>query len=262
MRWRRLDRHRRNPASADLPAEQEGSTFRWPSQQAPPRRRPGRRRLVVALVVGVLVLLGGGGWLVRYSPVLDVRSVAVQRPEKALLSEKQVLAAAKVPLGRPVAEVDLRAVADRVARLPAVAEVTVAQDFPHTISVSVTERSAAYALKVGSGYQLVDGSGVGYHHVSSVPKGLAAVTASDADQNLRVGLAGVAAALPGDLRSRLTRIEAPTRDQVTLILRGGVTVIWGSPADSDLKGQVAVVLLEVKHVKTVDVSAPSHPTTR
>lgn len=264
MKWDRAGRRTDRPESPGTPSGRDASTYAWPSQQRSARPQPGSRRrvLVLAVVVGVLALLVGGGWLVRYSPVLDAQTVVVQRPTKGLLSEKQVLAAAGVTLGRPVAEVDLDAVAGRVARLPEVAEVTVAQQFPHTIGITVTERSAAYALKAGSGYQLVDRHGVGFHQVSKVPKGLAAVTAKNADHNLRSGLADVAAALPDDLRSRLTRIEAPTRDQVTLILSGGVKVIWGSPADSDLKSQVAVVLLNVKDVRTVDVSAPSHPTTR
>lgn len=218
--------------------------------------------LVGGIVALAAAVLGAGVWLLGFSSVLDVRTVAVERSARALLTERQVLRVAGIPTGQPVARVELQAVADRVATLPEVAEVTVTRSFPHTVTVDITERTAAYAVKADGGYRLVDASGVSYHRVESVPRGLVAVTAPGADRALLTGLAEVVAVLPTEVRDHLTRIEAPTRDQVTLVLRDGVRVIWGSPQDSQLKGEVAVVLLAVKGVRTVDVSAPSHPTTR
>lgn len=222
-----------------------------------------RRRLVTGLVaVLVTTVLGTAGWLVCFSSVVEVRSVTVHRPAKALLAQQRILSTAQVPMGTPMVRADLQAISDRVATLPEVAEVTVSRRWPNTISVDVTERTAAFALKQPSGYQLVDASGVAYHRVDRVPSGLTTVVADEADRALLTGLAEMVHALPKQVRSKVTRVEAPTRDQVTLILRGNVKVIWGSPTDSELKASVAVVLLEVKGVRTVDVSAPSHPTTR
>lgn len=229
------------------------------------RWRGGVRRVLVILLA--LVVLGTGAWLVGFSAVLDVRMVRVERPPgstgKALLTERQVLKTAQVPTGQPLARVDLQAIADRVATMPEVAEVTVSRILPHTVTVQVTERAPVYAVKTAGGdHQLVDADGIAYHRVDAVPRGMVSVTADRADRTLLTGLAGVVVALPPEVRRELTRIEVPTRDQVTLELGDGVRVIWGSPDDSVLKAQVAMVLLGVKGVRTVDVSAPSHPTTR
>jgi cell division protein FtsQ len=65
----------------------------------------------------------------------------------------------------------------------------------------------------------------------------------------------VLAALPAPLRARVASVAAPAPDAVTLHLRGGRTVVWGSAANSARKALVAAVLLR-RAGRTVDVSAP------
>ncbi|NLE18761.1 MAG: peptidase S33, partial [Propioniciclava sp.] len=61
-----------------------------------------RRRLVVAgIVAGVLAVIGGVAWVVLGSPWLAVREVRVEGA--TLVPVDQVVAAAAVPLGTPLA---------------------------------------------------------------------------------------------------------------------------------------------------------------
>lgn len=89
------------------------------------RRKVSRRRRVVRLAIAfVVVLLAGAlAWLVFFSSVLAVRDVEVRGT--ALLAPEAVSTAAEVPLGRPMARVDERGIAERVATLPAVDRVNV-----------------------------------------------------------------------------------------------------------------------------------------
>jgi cell division protein FtsQ len=71
-------------------------------------------------------------------------------------------------------------------------------------------------------------------------------------------------ALPLQLLDRVAYIQAKTRDNVTLRLRGaaGQTVIWGDSSDSILKSKVLKTLLLKTSTKvraTYDVSSPLTP---
>jgi cell division protein FtsQ len=67
-------------------------------------------------------------------------------------------------------------------------------------------------------------------------------------------------AIPDEVRSTVVRVTAGSRDDVTLGLRNGATVRWGSVEDSALKARVLAGLLAVKATR-YDVSAPLLPTT-
>ncbi len=56
-------------------------------------------------------------------------------------------------------------------------------------------------------------------------------------------------------------VTAPTADEVTLHLTGGVTVVWGSPGRAAAKARVLAVLMRT-HARYYDVSAPTVATTR
>jgi cell division protein FtsQ len=51
-----------------------------------------------------------------------------------------------------------------------------------------------------------------------------------------------------------------TVDQISLVLRDGRTVVWGSADESGLKAKVLAVLLR-QRAQTYDVSVPGQPTT-
>ena len=68
-------------------------------------------------------------------------------------------------------------------------------------------------------------------------------------------------ALPDDLATRVDHVEVETVDQITLVLRDGREVLWGSAEESQQKAQVVAVLLGERG-RIFDVSVPGSPTSR
>ncbi|MHB1009369.1 MAG: cell division protein FtsQ/DivIB [Propionibacteriaceae bacterium] len=223
------------------------------------RERLRRRALRLTAVIGVLVLLGAAGWVVYLSPVFAVTTVTVTGT--SVLTPESVRAAAKVPLGTPLARLDTGAVVSRVAKLRAVAEVSVTRSVPHTVKIAVKERTAVYALSSAVGFDLVDSSGVDYTSVAEAPKGLVVAQVAGDDERLRRDVATVVASLPPSARDRAVLVTATTPDSIVIELNGGTEVVWGSAESSSQKAQVLGALLLVK-ASVYDVSSPSHPTTK
>jgi cell division protein FtsQ len=141
--------------------------------------------------------------------------------------------------------------------IPAVAAVQLERALPDTIRLSITARTPLAAVEAGKGFYVMDAEGVVYDKVGK-SKDLPVIKASTDAQ--REVARGILLAIPEDLREKVTRITARSRDNVTLGLRGGATVRWGGVEDSDLKARVLAGLTAVKATK-YDVSAPLLPTT-
>lgn len=210
-------------------------------------------------MTATLALLVVGAWVVYVSPVFAVTTVTVTGT--SVLTPESVQAAAKVPLGTPLARLDAGSIVSRVLQLRPVAEVTVTRSVPHTVKIAVKERSAVYALSSGSGFDLVDASGVDYTSVPDAPQGLVAATITGDDQRLRRDVATVVASLPQAVREKAVLVTAKTPDSIVIDLNGGAEIVWGSAESSPQKAQVLAALLSVK-ASVYDVSSPSHPTTK
>jgi cell division protein FtsQ len=209
--------------------------------------------VLAAAVVGGLV------YVVAFSPVLSARAVAVSGTK--VLTKQEVLAAAGVDVGTPLARVDTGAVAGRVAGLPPVAEVTVVRNWPNTLQITVTERRPRLAVPATSGYLIADASGVVFEAVADAPSGLVLVDAPATDQALLADVGTVFSALSADTAAKVSRLQADTRDSIVLRLSDGSRVVWGSADQSALKSQVLDDLLPLGG-QVFDVSAPAFPTRR
>jgi len=224
------------------------------------RREVRRRRWLKWLVAGLVVLaVAAGVYLVAFSPVLAVTRVTVSGRDVA--SEKEVVQAAAVAPGTPLVRVDLAGIADRVAGLPPVAEVSVTRQWPDEVRIAITEREPRLAIESGTGFLIADAAGVVFDTARSLPKGLVRVEADPDDQQTLVDAGVVFSALSSDTAKKVTVIVAEGRDSITLRLRGGARVFWGSAEQSDVKSQVLDVLLKQKG-SVYDVSAPAYPTRR
>ena len=157
------------------------------------------RRVVVAVVL--LALVAAAGWLVFFSPVLAVSGVQVTGSR--VLSPDVVRRAASVPLGTPVATVDLDAISARVDQLPAVKSVDVSRSWPDRVRIDVTERTAVAVVQGGPGAPLrgVDREGVLFRQFPTKPHALPMLRMGGPDRHRGAGRGGrrrrVAAGGPG-----------------------------------------------------------------
>jgi cell division protein FtsQ len=158
-----------------------------------------------------------------------------------------------VPHGTPLARVDTAAVARRVRGLAEVASVSVTRSWPNSLRVVVVERTAAVAVRQGSGYALLDDSGVRFDTVAKLPRGVVLLQASD---DSRGAALQVIRTLPTALRKVVWVVRASTPEQVSLVLRGNRVVVWGSPDEAGPKGVAALALLKLPG-RHYDVSSPS-----
>jgi cell division protein FtsQ len=211
-----------------------------------------RRVLVVLLVAGVLA---GGVWLVFFSSVMAVKGVRVEGT--AVLDPREVRRVAAVPGGAPLATVDLDGVQQRVTELVPVLDVDVSRSWPDRV-------------------RIVDDEGVRFRSYPSRPRGLPLLRddtpsprdgqagddqAGDEQRDAFAEAAAVVTALPADLVRRVDYVSVRTIDTISLSLRDGRTVLWGSAAQSASKAEVLAVLLERK-ASSYDVSVPGRPVIR
>jgi cell division protein FtsQ len=216
----------------------------------------------VLAALGVLAVLALAGWVVLASPLLAVREIGVVGADR--VDERQVVELASGAVGTPMARVDAGAIADEVRRLPLVSGVEVVRAWPGTLEVRLVERVPIAAVPVEGGrFRLLDAEAVVVAEVAEVPGDLPVVQV-DVERagaaSLRAA-SGVLAALPEHLRAEVEQIGATTPDDVRMRLRGGAEVVWGSPADNELKSRV-LQALRGQPAAVYDVSAPLTPVTR
>ncbi len=244
----------------DLEAAVPGPTAR--SRRAFARRQWARRWLawkyVVALVL-LTVLVGATIWTVFFSSFLAVQGVEVKGA--TTVSVREIRNRAAVPEGQPLARVDLDRIKYRVQALDKIASADVTRQWPDKVLVTVTERVAVAVVEIGGRFHGLDEQGHQFGDYARVPAGLPRVqTGSDTRTDALAEAARVIAALPGELAATVDHVEVETVDQISLVLRDGRTVVWGSAEKSDEKALVLAALLQ-HPARTYDVSVPEQPTT-
>ncbi len=227
--------------------------MRMPAVRLP--RGRGARALLAAAVVAVLAAVAAG--VLWFSPAMAVRSVHVTGVQR--LTDAEVVAALGVGEGTPLLQVDTGAAARRVAGLPRVAEVSVHREFPSTIRVDVTERTAVAYADI-DGPRLYDADGVQFAS-EPPPPGTPKITVPDwSDTALLRTVLSMVAGLPPQLRGQITEVHVGSPSDISFTLGDGRTLRWGDADRSDQKAAVALAVLQ-QPGQTVDVSSPNLPTT-
>ncbi|MBA9006498.1 cell division protein FtsQ/DivIB [Thermomonospora cellulosilytica] len=244
---------RRGRAAA--PAAQDGRRPRW---------RP------IGVTLLVLALLAAATWVLLGSRLLVVRQVEVSGTE--LVRHDRLVAAAGVRLGLPLARLDTDEVRARVQRIREVESATVRRVWPGTVRIEVRERVPLVAVERAGRFWQIDRFGVTVTESAQRPAALpvlnvAAPRPGDpaTDAALRV-----VQELPERLARRLTAVDAPSPESVTLRLAaadgaGPLTVVWGPPGRAEEKSRLVEALRRTpagRSARTIDVSSPEVVTTR
>lgn len=226
------------------------------------RRQRARRWLTWRYVLAAVLLVGGlcfGIYAIYFSPWL--RADAVQVVGNAQLSEKQVLATADVPLGGPLATVDVHAIEVRLKSLATVRSVDVSRTWPHDVRIEIVERTPVAVLDRGDRLTNLDASGVAFGRLAKAPDGLPRVKIGPgADGDALAEGAAVVVALDPAITELVDFVEVRSVDEIDLHLRDGRLVRWGSSDQAEDKAAVLLELLNRK-AQVYDVSVPGAPTT-
>ena len=228
------------------------------------RRQWARRWLSLRYVLVAVLLVGlvaTAVWLVFFSSTLQVKRVDVVGNE--LLSDGRIREVAEVPLGEPLALVDLSRADARVGALAEVKSVDVTRTWPDGVRIAVVERTPVAVVEIGGRLRGLDADGVVFREYKKAPLGMPRVRpGSSAGTDALKEAATVVSALPEDLAARVDHVEVETVDQITLALRDGRQVLWGSAEESALKAEVVDKLLAAQKAPFYDVSVPGNPTYR
>lgn len=209
----------------------------------------------------VLATIGALVWFVGFSSVLTLRQVNTVGVPDA--STQDVIAVASVPVGLPLARVDVGAIEERVASLPPVADVSVSRSWPRSLTIAVVPRVPVATVSSPEGITFIDESGTvfdeSFSDTGRVPELRVATT--DVARPMREESMRVLASLPPWLWRQVAAVEAVSASDVVLVLRDGRAVRWGSSGQNHFKAEVTKVLLE-QPASRYDVSVPDRPAIR
>lgn len=211
-----------------------------------------------AAFFGVLILavLGGGAWALLASSLLSVRHEEVTG--NGQIPAAEILAAAGIRPGTPLVSVNTGAIARRVERIDQVLSATVSRAWPDTIVISVRQRTPVLAMARLRQFALIDPSGVTVRLSRHRPVGMPLLAGAPGRLRGNKDVAAAAAVLrelPARLRQLVVSVAAPSPQEVTLHLRGGITVVWGGASHSQAKAGEVLTLLRTR-ARYYDVSDP------
>ncbi|MCS6554104.1 FtsQ-type POTRA domain-containing protein [Curtobacterium flaccumfaciens pv. flaccumfaciens] len=227
-------------------------------------RRSRHRRAAWITAASVVLVLGVSILVAVFSPLMALRTIEVKGTNR--VDESALRQALSDQIGTPLARLDFDAIKRDVAGFPLIESYVTEEAPPHTLVVTVTERTPVVAVRSGSTFDLVDPAGI---VVQSSPKRPATMPLADIAR-ARLGsssfrtMTEVVLALPSTVRSQVTRVAGSTADDVTLTLKDGSTVVWGSPDDSDAKAELLAALVKDHAARNpgvvveYDVSAPDN----
>ena len=163
--------------------------------------------------------------------------------------------------GTPLIRVNTARAAARIEKISQVSSAQVTRSWPNRLVIVVRERTPVLVLPAyGGGYDVADADGVVLQQAARRPAGLPLYPTVAPEGALRgdpslAAAAAVLGELPARVRRSVTSVIAPTPDQVTLRLAGGITVLWGDTSRAGDKARALAVLMR-RHLRYFDVSAP------
>jgi cell division protein FtsQ len=224
------------------------------------RSRERWRRLSVTVTVALILLFIAAYVVVWHTSLFAVTNVRVVG-EKSV-SAQQVISASALGTGTPLVSVDTGGAASRVEKLPQIASARVSLDWPHSVVITVTERVPAALIPNGSGYDVVDVSGVVFKTVAKPIAGLAVIQVQGGPAVKAAVVPGALAALkalPSDIDRRIIGIAASSEYSIVLTLQRGITVEWGGSDSATAKAADLVAMMRLGRATRYDVSAPEDP---
>lgn len=197
------------------------------------------------------------------TPILAINKITVTGTQK--VPEKQIQSVLKKYIGTPLPLINSQSVANDLAKFKLIESISIISQPPHELQVRIVERTPiSVVVKGGVGF-LYDPSGIRLGVATGSEKLPTIIITGDPKTSKNYTQAiDVLLSLPSSLLEKVAYIQAKTRDNVTMSLRGNArqTIIWGDSTQSALKSRVLKVLLfktPARVPATFDVSSPLTP---
>ena len=220
-----------------------------------------RTLITIALVV---LIFGGGSYVLGWSNLLTVRSIAITGAPTEQ-SKEIITRSLDLRLGEKLARVDPRSISARLAANNWIQSSQVSRNWLNgKVAISITSRvPVALYTEPGQPQVALDASGKIFTLPVDLPEGLPKVTAT----SVASGLAAIKVftELPREFSAGIDRLSAarPTNLLIYGVFSGrDLRIIWGDGLETDLKIKVITALLdqpENKSIRMIDVTAPHAP---
>lgn len=200
------------------------------------------------------------------TPIMAIQSIQVEGIK--LLKEDSVINALKNQIGKPLPLVNAANVAESLKPFSLIESFSLVSLPPNTLLVRVSERQPIGVVQVSGTSYLYDPAGVRIS-IANGKESLPKILIADEPEKSEEFQAAIEVllALPANLLGRVSEINAKSKDDVVLSLRGqsGQRIIWGDGSDSVLKSKVLEALIANQKSTdrvTYDVSSPNAPVVR
>ncbi len=216
-----------------------------------------RFRLWAVPAVALVLTFAALAW---FSPMLSVREVRIEGA--GAIPEDRIRELLQIPDQGSILRIDTAAMAQRVASIPKVRSARVQRVLPSTVRVRIEPRTPVLYYDTPEGAHLLDADGIEYA-IEPAPIGVPKLETGkpgSADPLTRAAIA-VVRVLPPELTVQVDSVRAETVSDISLTLRDGRTVLWGSSEDGERKSAVVLPLL-TRPGTVFDVSSPSLVTVR
>jgi cell division protein FtsQ len=216
------------------------------------------RSFLGALLALVLFVLS-----TMFTPILAVQKITIIGEDK--IPEAKIQAALKGYIGKPLPTINGQSIADDLAKFKLIESIAVVSQPPHELRVKIVERNPISIVVEDGVAFLYDPSGIRLGVANGSEKLPTIIITGDPKTSKNYTQAiDVLLALPAALLEKVEFIQAKTRDNVTMRLRGNArqTIIWGDSSQAALKSRVLRVLLlrnPARIAVTFDVSSPLTP---
>jgi cell division protein FtsQ len=225
-----------------------------------------RRRAITITVVSAFSSLLLIVLATVVTPVLAVEKITISGTDR--IKQESVQKALKSQIGKPLPTVNSAEIASLLEKFPLIESFAIVSLPPHGLKIQITERQPIVIIESGGVKYLYDPAGVRVGKATSKDKypEMAIAGLPENSKNFAAAI-DVLMALPASLLERLASIDAKSKDDVTMRLRGysGQRIIWGDGSNSVLKSKVLAALIKNQKkndMVTFDVSSPNAPAVR
>ena len=224
------------------------------------------RRIAVSLTAGSVVILGILTTVATFSPLLSIQQVTVVGTQR--LNPDEISTALSSQIGTPLPLLNQEEIAKSLAGFTLIESFAATAVPPNELQIKVSERQALCIIEFEGALWLHDPAGVRIALAGPtdlLPRILIAEEPTSS-QRFRDSV-DVLLALPVELLAQVEIIQANTKDDVQMSLRGslGQRISWGDSSNAVLKSKVLQALIANNQGATgvtFDVSSPNAPVVR
>ncbi len=224
------------------------------------------KRIAASLTVGSIFILGILTAVATFSPLLAIQQVSVVGTQR--LNPDEISQALAGQIGKPLPLLNQDEIAKSLAGFTLIESFSATAVPPNGLQVRVSERQALCIVEYQGALWLHDPAGVRIavaEPTDLLPRIL--VTEEPSSSQRFKDSVDVLLALPVEFLAEVENIQANTKDDVQMSLRGslGQRISWGDSSDAVLKSKVLQALIANNQGVTgvtFDVSSPNAPVVR